>query len=124
MSGSAAAPRRVLLLQSGEAAGLAEAAAMAATAVSLGTDVTLVWLSGAMEALMSGRLEAEAGDPGSAGHLFAEARETGRVRFLACSAAMVKSRTPPERLREKVDEIVGWPTVVSLVRASEQSFVW
>ena len=124
MSGGAAASRWVLLLQSGDTGRLAEAAAMAAGAVSLGTDVTLVWLSGALEALVSGRLETEAGEPGSAAHLLTGARETGRVRFLACSAAMAKSRTPPERLREKVDEIVGWPTIISLIRASERSFVW
>jgi predicted peroxiredoxin len=124
MSAEPAAPRWVLLLQSGDAGRLAEAAAMAAAAVSLGTDVTLVWLSGAVEALVSGRLEEEAGEPGSAAHLLAEARDTGRLRSLACSAAMVKNRTSPDRLREKVDEIVGWPTVMSLIRASERSFVW
>jgi predicted peroxiredoxin len=124
MSGEAPARRWVLLLQSGDSGRLAEAAAMAAAAVSLGTDVTLVWLSGAVDLLVSGRLEAESGEPGSAAHLFAEARETGRVRLLACSAAMVKSRTPPERLRERVDEIVGWPTVISLIRSSERSFLW
>ena len=124
MSGQTAAPRFLLLLESGDPGRLAEAAAMAAAAVSLGTDVTLVWLSGAVEALVSGRLEAEAGEPGSAARLFAEARETGRLRSLACSAAMVKNRTSAQRLREKVDEIVGWPTVVSLLRAAEKSFVW
>jgi predicted peroxiredoxin len=124
MSGETAAPRFLLLLESGDPRRLAEAAAMAAAAVSLGTDVTLVWLSGALEALVSGRLEAEAGEPGSAAHLLAEARETGRLRSLACSAAMVKNRISPERLREKVDEIVGWPTVISLLRAAERSFVW
>jgi hypothetical protein len=37
---------------------------------------------------------------------------------------MVGSGFSPERVREMVDEIVGWPTVVSLLRASEKSFVW
>lgn len=124
MSTGAPASPFLLLLQSGDPARLAEAAAMAAAAVSLGTDVTIVWLSGAVEALVSGDLDAEADEPGSAAHLLAEARATGRLRLLACSAAMAKSRTSPERLREKVDEIVGWPTVVSLIRASGRSFVW
>lgn len=97
---------------------------MTAAAVSLGIDVTLVWLSEALDALVSGRLEDAADDPGGAARLFAEAREAGMVRFLACSAAMVHSRVPPERVREKVDEIVGWPTVISAIRAAERSFVW
>lgn len=124
MSVGEAAPRWVLLLASGEPARLSEAAAMTAAAVSMGIDVTLVWLSDALETLLSGRLEAAADEPGGAARLFAEAREAGRVRSLACSAAMVRSRVSPERVRERVDEIVGWPTVVSVLRASEKSFVW
>ena len=118
------APRFVLLLQTGDPDRLAEAAAMAASAVTLGTDVTLVWLSGAAEALSSGRLEAEADEPGSAGNLLAEARESGRLRSLACSAALARNRRSQESLRDKVDEIVGWPTVVGLLKAAEKSFVW
>ncbi|HEV2064189.1 MAG TPA: DsrE family protein [Thermoanaerobaculia bacterium] len=124
MSGGGAAPRWVLLLASGEPARLREAAAMTAAAVSLGIDVTLVWLSDALDSLVSGRLEAAADEPGGAARLFAEAREAGGVRSFACSAAMVRSRVPPERVREKVDEIVGWPTVISAIRAAERSFVW
>jgi predicted peroxiredoxin len=124
MSAGAAAPRWVLLLASGEPARLSEAAAMTAAAASLGIDVTLVWLSDALDSLITGRLEAAAQEPGSAARLFAEAREAGKVRSFACSAAMVKSRVSPERVREKVDEIVGWPTVISAIRAAERSFVW
>ena len=124
MTQEAAASRWLLLLESGDPDRLQEAAAMTASAVSLGVDVTLVWLSGALEALLSGRLIDAADEHGGAARLFAEAAETGRVRSLACSAAMVKSRTPPEKLRELVDDIVGWPTVVSLIRASERAFVW
>jgi predicted peroxiredoxin len=122
--GGAQAPRWVLLLASGEPARLSEAAAMTAGAVSLGIDVTLVWLSDALDSLLSGRLEAASDEPGSTARLFAEAREAGRVRSFACSAAMVRSRVDPSRVREKVDEIVGWPTVISAIRAAERSFVW
>jgi hypothetical protein len=54
-----AGTRWVLLLESDDAGRLSEAAAMAASAASLGTDITLVWLSGALEALVSGRLDGE-----------------------------------------------------------------
>lgn len=114
----------VLLLRSGEPGVLDEAAAMTAAAVSLGLAVTLVWLDGALEALVSGRFDADADEDGSAGPLLREARETGRVRYLACSAAAVRAKPGLERVREKVDQIVGWPTAVSLVRAAEKSFVW
>jgi len=129
MSGEAGRPGGgraawVLLLQRGEPEALREAAAMTAAAVSLGLEVTLVWLDGALDALVSGRLEEEAEEEAGAGRLFSEARETGRVRYLACSAAAVRSKPGPERVREKVDEIVGWPTAVGLIRAAERSFVW
>jgi predicted peroxiredoxin len=124
MSAGAPAPRWVLLLASGEPARLSEAAAMTASAVSLGIDVTLVWLSDALDSLVSGRLEAAAEEPGSAARLFAEAREAGRVRSFACSAAMVRSKVSPSRVREMVDEIVGWPTVISAIKTAERSFVW
>jgi predicted peroxiredoxin len=120
-------PRRpgwVLLLQRGSDDVLYEAAAMTAAAVSLGIDVTLVWFDAALEALVSGRLRDEEDEPSSAGRLLKEAREAGCVRSLACSASLLRAGVPPERVRESVDEIVGWPTAISLIRAAERSFVW
>ena len=117
-------PFWVLLLQRGAEDVLYEAAAMTAAAVSLGIDVTLIWFDGALEALVSGRLGEDGEDPGSAGRLLAEARETGRVRSLACSASVVGRRLDREALGRRVDEIVGWPTAIALIRAAEKSFVW
>jgi predicted peroxiredoxin len=97
---------------------------MTAAAVSLGIDVTLIWFDAALEALVSGRLSEEDGDPSSAGHLFSEARETGRVRFLACSASVVSRRLDRDALDRRVDDIVGWPTAIALIRSAERSFVW
>jgi predicted peroxiredoxin len=117
-------PVWVLLLQRGAEDVLYEAAAMTAAAVSLGIDVTLIWFDAALEALVSGRLAEDGEDPGSAGRLLAEARETGRVRHLACSASVVGRRLDREVLARRVDEIVGWPTAIALIRAAEKSFVW
>jgi predicted peroxiredoxin len=117
-------PFWVLLLQRGAEDVLYEAAAMTAAAVSLEIDVTLIWFDGALEALVSGRLAEEGEDPGSAGRLLAEARETGRVRLLACSASVVGRRLDREALGKRVDEIVGWPTAIALIRAAERSFIW
>lgn len=112
----------VLLLQHGDPRFLSEAAAMTAAAVSLGLAVTLVWFGDALDALVEDFQDEE--DTERAAQLFAEARQTGRVRFLACSAAMVNASAGPERVREKVDDVVGWPTTVSLILAAEKSFVW
>ena len=56
--------------------------------------------------------------------LLAGARETGRVRFLACSASAVRSEGGIGAVRDRVDDIVGWPTVVGLIRAASKAFVW
>jgi len=123
-------PLWVLILQRGAPDVLYEAAAMTAAAVSLGLEVTLVWFDGALDALAEGRLEPEGEDadgPGTlraAGRLLTEARDSGRVRFLACSASMVDGRSGAEAVRARVDDVVGWPTAVSLIRAAERSFVW
>jgi predicted peroxiredoxin len=116
-----ARPRWVLLLRDADA--LPQAAGMAAAAVSLGTDVVLVWLSDALAALAAGRLE-DLDAPDGVARLFAEARETGRVTQLACSADAARLEGGVPGVRDRVDEIVGWPTVVSLLRGADRSFVW
>ena len=113
----------VVLLHRDEERGLYEAAAMAAAASSLDVSVTLVWFDAALDALVSGKLE-ESGEEAGVAALLAGARETGRVRFLACSASAVRSGGGVGAVRGKVDEIVGWPTVVGLIRAANKAFVW
>ncbi len=118
-------PFWVLLLQRGAPDALYEAAAMTAAATSLGIDVTLIWFDAALESLVSGRLAEDEGEIGSAGRLLREARETGTgVRFLACSASTVNRRIDREALARSVDDVVGWPTAISLIRSAERSFVW
>ena len=119
-----ARPFWVLLLQRDSEDVLSQAAAMTAAAVSLGIDVTLIWFDAALEALVSGRLSEEQDDAGNAGLLLREARETGSVRLLACSASMVNRRLDRDRISACVDGIVGWPTAISLIRSAERSFIW
>ena len=125
------AARWVLLLQRGSEDVLYEAAAMTAAAVSLGIDVTLVWFDHALAALAAGRLDEASGtDPdrpgsfASAGRLLREAREAGRVRFLACSASALSGSAGIEGVRRRVDDVVGWPTAIALIRSAEHAFVW
>ncbi|HYT31920.1 MAG TPA: DsrE family protein [Thermoanaerobaculia bacterium] len=117
-------PFWVLLVQRDAPDVLYEAAAMTAAAVSLGVDVTLVWFDRALDLLASGQLHEDASGLERAARLFAEARETGRVRMLACSASMVGGKGSPEAVRQRVDGIVGWPTTISLIRRAERSFIW
>lgn len=126
---TAAGPRErwVLLLQRDEPGSLYEAAAMAAAATALGIDVTVVWFDAALEALVSGALDEPAAAterPEAAASLLREARETGHLRSLACSASAVSRGAGVERVREVVDEIVGWPTAITLIRAADKAFVW
>jgi hypothetical protein len=110
---------------------------MTAAAVSLGLDVTLVWFDHALAALAAGRLDgdgaAEPSEPGergapgtfaAAGRLLREAREAGRVRFLACSASALAGSGGIDGARRRVDDVVGWPTTIALIRSAEHAFVW
>jgi predicted peroxiredoxin len=114
----------IVLIQRADEDALYEAAAMSASATSLGIAVTLVWFDRALEALVSGRLDDTGERPASPSDLLASARETGRLRLLACSASAVDPRTGVEKTRQKVDEIVGWPTVIAMMRAATRAFVW
>jgi hypothetical protein len=119
------APRErwLVLLHRAEESTLYEAAAMAASATSVGIRVTLVWFDAALDALVSGSL-AETGDESTAAALLASARATGLLRSLACSASAVTREGGVAAARGAVDDVVGWPTVVSLIRAASRSFVW
>ena len=126
---TAPGPHWVLLLQRGSEDVLYEAAAMTGAAVSLGLDVTLVWFDHALAALAAGRLDGDdasdlPGTFGAAGRLFREAREAGHVRFLACSASALAGAGGVEAARRRVDDVVGWPTAIALIRSAEHAFVW
>ena len=113
----------VILLHRRETESLREAAAMAASASSLDVSVTIVWFAGALDLLVSGEMGDSEAEETTAG-LLAAARGTGRVRYLACSASAVESEGGVDAVRGKVDDIVGWPTVVGLIRSASKAFVW
>jgi predicted peroxiredoxin len=117
-------PFWVLLIQRDAPDVLYEAAAMTAAAVSLGIAITLVWFDRALEALVAGRLAEGENQAMSAGHLLSEARETGQVRMLACSASAVAGELSAASVRPHVDDLIGWPTAISLIRRAERAFIW
>lgn len=113
----------LVLLHRAEESTLYEAAAMAASATSLGISVTIVWFDAALDALVSGGL-GEEGDESSAAALLSSARATGLLTSLACSASAVNRAGGVAAARRAVDDIVGWPTVIPLIRRASRSFVW
>ena len=113
----------LVLLHRAEATTLYESAAMAASATSVGISVTVVWFDAALDALVAGAL-GEVGDESTAAALFESARSTGLLRSLACSASAVNRPGGAGAAREVVDDVVGWPTVISLIRGANRSFVW
>jgi predicted peroxiredoxin len=113
-------PYWVVLLSTGELERLRHGAEMAAAAASMGLEVTVIWFDSALEALCGDALSSD--EERSPGALLEAARETGRVRYLACSASAVATSGGVEKVRARVDEIVGWPTAVSLMRGAEKAF--
>lgn len=117
-------PRWIVIVTRGDSAALYHLAAMTASATALGIEVFLVWLGEALETLVRGGLDDPASSGASASDLLSAARETGRLRHLACSAAAVSASGGPDAVRGIVDDVVGWPTVVNLMRDSEKTLVW
>jgi hypothetical protein len=125
MTPAGTAPGRwVVLVHRGDPAALYEIAAMTASATALGVEVFLVWFGAALDAFTAGLPEEPSPTGASAAALLAEAKESGRLRHLACSASAVSSRAGADGVRARVDDLVGWPTVVGLMRAAERAFVW
>jgi len=125
MTAPGAAPARwIVLVQRGDPASLYEVAAMTASATALGVEVFLVWFGEALDAFAGGQLDEPSPTGTSAAALLDSARESGRLRHLACSASAVSSRAGADGVRARVDDLVGWPTVVGLMRAAERALVW
>jgi predicted peroxiredoxin len=124
MTGESGGESWIVLLQHSDEDALYEAAAMAASATSLGIEVTIVWFDAALEALVSDQLDERGKRSASAAELLLSARETGCLKLLACSASAVNRRDRIEKVREKVDGIVGWPTVISLMKSATKALVW
>ena len=128
----------LLLCHSGGWDRLYQALSAATAAATAGGEATVVFFFGALNRLASGRLDAVELEPRQAeaesalaaridevgvpelSQLLAAGRRTGRLRLLACSASTALMGLEKDRVAEVVDEIVGWPTVVLLMRESDQ----
>lgn len=126
----------VLLCHAGGWDRLYQAASAAASAASVGRRVDMVFFFGALEKLLAGTLDEVTLEPVDldaqrqlteriaeqgtrpVSSLLEAARGTGLVRVFACSASLALVGRSPEEAAPKVDEIVGWPTIVRLLDAA------
>lgn len=107
-----------------------QAASCAASAVSQEIDVDVVLFFGALRRWVledsdrfddAGR-EALALAIGSrpVSSIWADARSTGRLRLFACSASIALEELDVEQVSPRVDQILGWPTVIRLMGQADQ----
>ena len=122
--------RLVLLLHDGGWERLFQAASCAATASSTGWTVDVVlyfealrkWLDGRVDEVSGSTVSVEAVEerisrPPSA--LFELARAQGKTRILACTASLGLLGIDPSEAGDRVDELVGWPTVTALMERAQ-----
>ena len=135
------AERLLLLCHHGGWDHLYQAGSCAATAAALGWRVDVVFYFGALDKLITGRLDEVSLEPRDAtrerelaaridelgtrgpASLFATAREAGSTQFLACSASLALLGHEPSAahaLGSGVDEVIGWPTTLSLLSAADR----
>jgi hypothetical protein len=126
-------PPRLLLLCEGDSfETFHQATSASAAALAEGGRADLVLFYGALARWLGGevdRLDAAASDRG-----YAEALESGRVarpselladlrregaRVFACSASLALLGHDPADLDDRVDEVVGWPTILRWIRESD-----
>ena len=123
----------VLLCHSGEWDRLYQAFSAAAAAAAAGRPVTLVLYFGALQRVAANALDDAGSTPEASAQerawavraqevgtpdlsaLLRAGRETGRVRVLACSASVALGGHDFQSLEGKVDEVVGWPTVLRIM---------
>lgn len=134
---SDAAPLLVLLCHSGAWDRLYQAFSAAASASAVRQEVVLVFffqalrklveqrldeVSGPLEGPWYAELEERAREAGTTppSELLALARKSERTRVLACSASVKLTGSQHQRVAELVDEIVGWPTVTSIMSRATQ----
>ena len=120
--------RVAIFLHAGEYDRMHEALSVAAAAASSGRGVDVYFTWFALERLLAGALDApgpdDFGDRDDLRESFAEkgfpslrqlldsARATGNVRLVACTGSLAIIGSNLERAREKVDELVGWGTIL------------
>jgi peroxiredoxin family protein len=129
------------LCHSGRWDRLYQAFAAAASASAVGQEVILVFYFQALAKLVEHRLDEFPSPPADGegarlaerayeagttppSELLAQVRKSEKTRILACSASVKLEGLEQSEVAQLVDEIVGWPTVTSLMsRASHVLYI-
>jgi len=133
------AGRLLLLCHHGGWDRLYQAASAAAAAASMGQRVDMVFFFDALARLAQDRLDdvtlsppdpeaeaalvarAEGSGTRPVSELLAAARATGEARLWACSASLALTGVEEAAVRDRVDEVVGWPTVVRMLGEADHA---
>ena len=131
---SVAAGRLLLLCERGGFAPLHQAGSVAAAQLAMGGRCDLVLFHAALARLLEERVDElepgldarEAyGDALASGRVrpvsqtLAAAREAG-LRLFACSASVALLGAGPDAVLDRVDEVVGWPTILGWMSAADR----
>ena len=129
-------PRLAVFLHDGAYDRMHQGLSIAASAVALGrhADVFLFWW--ALDRLLADQLDEPDFGPGretatgrfevrrmpTLRELLTHLRESGLCTLYACSASAATLDVTPDRLEGKVDQIVGWSTILTLTAGVTDRF--
>jgi peroxiredoxin family protein len=130
-------PRFVLFVHGGTYDRLHQAATIALTAAAMGKEVYVFLMFWAIKKLAMGELDRVDFSPAYEAHadevarmmtekkapkiseMFAEAKQVGSFKLIACSAGLEYMSVKYEDLAQKVDDVLGLPLILNLAADAE-----
>lgn len=120
------ATKVAIFLHSGDYDRVHQGLSIAASAVAVGRPAELYFFWWALERLVADKLDDPEFGPGredaedrferrrmpTLRQLLTHLRESGLCTLYACSGSMAATDVTPEQLAEKVDQLVGWTTIL------------
>jgi peroxiredoxin family protein len=130
-------PRFVIFAHNATYDKLHQVATIGLTAAALGKDVVVVLLFWTIKKLAQGQMDEVDFPPEYAAYaedvrrllreknvpriseMFAEAKQVGQFRLIACSAGLEYMGVDPEAVTKSVDEVMGLPAILNLAAGAE-----
>ena len=130
-------PRFVIFAHNATYDKLHQVATLGLTAAAMGKDVMVVLLFWTIKKLAAGQLDVVDFPPEYAGHadevrrllqekkvpkiseMFAEAKQVGQFRLIACSAGLEYMGVDAATVAKNVDEVLGLPAILNLSASAE-----
>ncbi|TLY36156.1 MAG: hypothetical protein E6K60_08275 [Nitrospirae bacterium] len=132
-------PKFVIFLHGGTYDKLHQAATIGLTAAAMGKEVYVFLMFWAIKKLASGEIDTIDFPPAYAAHagevaramtekkapkiseMFAEAKQVGSFKLIACSAGLEYMSVKYEDLASKVDDVLGLPLILNLAADAENT---